>query len=243
MSNTAFGYARVSTISQVTDGDGLGVQRERIAAWCAYQGATLAALHEDAGVSGSVTDRPGLRAALRAVLEAGPGATLVVYKLDRLGRDALHVQETIAVLLDAGVRLVAIADGVDSASGLGGALLRVLTSLLASFAEVEKENITTRLRDGRARAKSQGKRYSRESAYGLEPGEGATVERIRALRAQGLTYAAICAALDAEGIRPRRAASWSPIVVQRIATGRRTPRKPKPSERVARARAEIMGAA
>src|SRR5512137_2076592 len=140
----AVGYVRVSGLSQVTDGDGLGVQREKIAAWCHYQGQTLQAVHEDAGVSGASTDnRPGLRSALRAVLQLGAGGVLVVYKLDRLGRSAVDVQEALAVLADAGVRVVAIADGIDTASGMGAALLKLLTSILATFAELEKESIRT----------------------------------------------------------------------------------------------------
>src|ERR1700722_1298890 len=132
------GYLRVSTLSQVTDGDGLGVQRDKIAGWCAYQGLPSPRLEQDAAVSGASTEnRPGLHRALHAVFEAGSGAILVVYKLDRLGRNAIDVQEVLAALLDAGVRVVSLADGVDSASGMGAALLKLLTSILATLAELE----------------------------------------------------------------------------------------------------------
>ncbi|MBK7578946.1 MAG: recombinase family protein [Myxococcales bacterium] len=121
----AIGYARVSGVSQVTDGDGLGVQREKIAAWCSYQGVPLLAIEEDAAVSGTATNRPALRRALRAAIQGGQGTVLVTYKLDRLGRNAIDVQETLAVLVDAGVRVVSLADGIDSASGMGAALFEV----------------------------------------------------------------------------------------------------------------------
>lgn len=233
-------------MTQLTDGDGLDAQRARIAGWCSYQELTLDCIEEDAGVSGASTDnRPGFRSAIRRVLEGGAGSVLVVYRLDRLGRNAIDVQETLAVLLAAGVRVVALADGVDSASGMGGALLKLLTSILATFAELEKEAIVARLQDGRRHAKSRGRVYSREPAYGLRNNEGGTlaadsdelraVERIRALRADGLSLRAIGARLLEEGIRPRRASRWAPAVVLRLATGKRTPPKPKKSERIRKA--------
>jgi DNA-binding transcriptional MerR regulator len=74
-----------------------------------------------------------------------------------------------------------------------------------------------------------------------DEGELAAVERIRVLRAEGLTIRAICAQLDREGVKPRRAATWSPAVVLRLATGRRPPAKKKASARLTRARAELLG--
>ena len=252
----ATGYVRVSTVAQVEDGQGLAVQRDRIAAWCAYQGVDLAEVYEDAGVSGSigVDGRDGLRAALRAVLERGPDAVLCVYRLDRLGRSAIDTQETIALLLDAGVRVVSIADGVDSASGMGAALLKLLTSILATFAEMEKEAIRTRLLDGRRRADADDRVYGSEPRYGrrvADPDEGTlvvdldearAVARIHELRDEGLTFRQIASRLDAEGFRPRRAASWNHVVVGRIATGRRTPKRTATGKRLARLRAELLGA-
>lgn len=252
----AFGYLRVSTLAQVNDGHGLDVQRAKIEGWCTYQGIELATVETDAGISGgSMDNRPALKRALRAVLqlaEAKQGAVLVVYKLDRLGRNAIDVQETLAVLLDAGVRVVSISDGVDSASGMGAALLKLLTSILATFAELEKENIRTRLLDGRKRADAENRAYSSEPRYGrrvVDPDEGKldvdaeearAVERIRAMRAEGLTYRVIVAQLDAAGIQPRRARAWSVSVVHAIATGSRAPRKAAKASRITRARAELL---
>lgn len=251
---TAHGYIRVSTLTQCENGDGLGAQRDRISAWCQYQGIALTRIHEDAGISGSSTDnRPGLRAALRAVLKEAGGACLVVYRLDRLGRNALDVQETLAVLLDSGVRVVSLGDGIDTASGMGATMLRVLVSLLAAFSELERETIRTRLLDGRKRADLNNKTYASEPRYGrrvADPHEGtlavdddeaAAVARIHELHAEGRSYREIAVTLDAEGFRPRRAASWSHVVVGRIASGRRSPRKAPTAKRIARARALLLG--
>jgi len=251
---TAHGYVRVSTLSQCENGDGLGAQRDRISAWCQYQGIALAEIHEDAGISGASTDnRPGLRAALRSVLQQGGGAVLVTYKLDRLGRTAVDVQEVLAVLLDAGVRVVSISDGIDSASGMGATLLKLLISILAAFAELEKETIRSRLLDGRRRADLNNRTYASEPRYGrhvVDPQEGtlevhdaeaAAVARIHELHAEGRSYREIAVTLDAEGYRPRRAASWSHVVVGRIASGKRTAKKPPTAKRIERARAWLLG--
>lgn len=250
--NAAFGYVRVSTAAQVVDGDGLGVQRDKVVGWCSFQGLPLEQTFEDAAISGATTDnRPGLKTALRRALELGPRGTLVVYKLDRLGRNAIDVQETLAVLLDAGVRVVSIADGVDSASGMGAALLKLLTSILATFAELEKETIRSRLLDGRKRADAGDRAYASEPRYGRRPRSGSkaletdeleerAITRIQELHAAGSSVRQICAELEREGLKPRRGKSWSTAVVHRIATGHRAPKKSKATTRISRARAEML---
>ncbi|MBI2387977.1 MAG: recombinase family protein [Deltaproteobacteria bacterium] len=81
------GYVRVSGAGQVANGDGLGVQREKIGSWCMFAGLALEGVEADEGISGATVDnRPALRRVLRAVLCAEGGATLVVYKLGRCTR-------------------------------------------------------------------------------------------------------------------------------------------------------------
>lgn len=249
-------YVRVSTAGQVTDGDGLGVQREKIHAWVSIHAVGAVEEHEDAGISGSRTEnRPGLRAALQSALRAGRGSTLVVTKLDRLGRNALDVQETLALLLDAGVRVVSVLDGLDSASGLGSALLRGLVGLLGAFAEIERDAIRTRCILGRQKADREDRRYASEPRYGrlpIEPGgkelvlseaEEKVIARSKELRSAGASFQEICDHLMAEGYRPRRAAAWSPTVVRRLVVGQRTKPKTAMSKRLSRARADLLGEA
>ncbi len=254
MGTATVGYVRVSTLGQVNDGDSLAMQSEKIAAWCTFQGVPFDAatgIEADAGISGASTDnRPAFKRAMRRVLEGAPGSVLVVYKLDRLGRNAIDVQETLAVLLDAGVRVVSLADGVDSASSMGAAMLKLLTSILATFAELEKETIRGRLLDGRKRAKHQGRAYSRDASYGVRKTDDGKLEenadelravaRIRELRAANVTIRAIASKLLEEGIRPRRAATWSTAVVLRLAKGERGTERKKRSERITKARAAFL---
>jgi DNA invertase Pin-like site-specific DNA recombinase len=110
----AIGYVRVSTSSQVQGGEGLGMQEDRIRAWSRFQEIEIVGIEVDAGISGASTDgRPAFRRAVRQALALGHEGTLVVYKLDRLGRSSLDVQETLAVLVDAGVRVRAIASNYE----------------------------------------------------------------------------------------------------------------------------------
>src|SRR5258707_7926958 len=116
------GYVRVSTIAQTLD----------------QQNAALAA----AGVtktfsdtmSGARDDRPGLAALLDYVRD---GDTVVVWKLDRLGRNTLHILETVTALTGRGVTLVSITDGIDSSTPAGRMMIGVLGSL--ALAEYERE--------------------------------------------------------------------------------------------------------
>ena len=61
-------------------------------------------------MSGAEDDRPGLAALMDYVRE---GDTVVVWKLDRLGRNTLHILETVKVLTDRGVTLISTTDGID----------------------------------------------------------------------------------------------------------------------------------
>jgi DNA invertase Pin-like site-specific DNA recombinase len=67
-------------------------------------------------MSGARDDRPGL-AALMEYVRAGD--TVVVWKLDRLGRNTLHVLETVKALNERGVTLVSVTDGIDSSTAAG----------------------------------------------------------------------------------------------------------------------------
>ncbi len=222
----AIGYRRVSTAGQI-DGEGLGVQTQKIEGWCKFQNLDLIGIYEDAGMSGANMNRPGLQDALSTVTTLGKEGVLVVGRLDRLGRNAIEVQTTLRDLLNAGVRVVAIGDGIDTSSGMGASILKLLISILSSFAELERDVIRTRLLDGRQRAKSENRVYSCEPQIGLRVAddgrtlvesstEVAAIQRARSLRRQGTSFRAIATILDGEGYRPRRAPKWQAAVVRRL---------------------------
>jgi hypothetical protein len=112
------GYARVSTLDQ-----NLALQRD------ALKAAGCRRIFADEGVSGSVTARRGLEAALTAL---SPGDTLVVWKLDRLGRSLSHLVTLIAELGARRVNFRSLSDPIDTASS-GGRLVMHITGALAEF--------------------------------------------------------------------------------------------------------------
>jgi DNA invertase Pin-like site-specific DNA recombinase len=111
-------YARVSTSKQTTDQQVVALQ----AAGCAPIFTEK--------MSGKRNDRPQLAAAL-ADLE--PGDTLTVWKLDRLGRDAIQMLTTIKDLHDKGVVVRSLTEGLDSSTECG----RMVLGILAHVAEYE----------------------------------------------------------------------------------------------------------
>jgi DNA invertase Pin-like site-specific DNA recombinase len=139
---TRIGYTRVSTVSQTLD----------------QQNAALAA----AGVtrtfsdvmSGARDDRPGLAALLDYVRE---GDTVVVWKLDRLGRNTLHILESVKKLTDRAITLVSTTDGIDSSTAAG----RMVIGVLASMAEFERELTKERTALKRETSRANGTKFGR----------------------------------------------------------------------------------
>ena len=148
-------------------------------------------------------------------------------ELDRLGRNSIEVQVTLRDLLDSGVRVVAIGDGIDTSSGMGASIVKLLVSILSSFAELERDLIKSRLLDGRLRARHDRRVYSAEPILGLHvnedgktlsycPEELSAIHRASELRKGGCSYRSIAQSLDREGFRPRRALTWQAAVVRRM---------------------------
>lgn len=139
---TRIGYTRVSTVSQTLD-----QQNEALAA------AGVTKVFSDV-MSGARDDRPGLAALLDYVRE---GDTVVVWKLDRLGRNMLHILQTVRDLTDRGVTLVSVTDGIDSSTPAG----RMMIGVLGSLAEYERELIRERTALKRSASRANGTRFGR----------------------------------------------------------------------------------
>ena len=103
--------------------------------------------------SGRKDDRPGLRACLKALQ---PGNTLVVWKLDRLGRDLKHLINMVENLKKQGVGFRVLADAgaqIDTTTANG----RLIFGIFAALAEFEAEFIRERTKAGLAAARARGK--------------------------------------------------------------------------------------
>lgn len=147
-SGQRLGYLRVST----------GKQDESLQHEALDQARVLKRnRYVDHGVSGASTSRPGLDGLLADVRA---GDTIVVYKLDRLGRSTAHVSALIADLTERGVFIESISDGLNSSTPTGRAMLQ----MLAIFAEMERAFIRERTTAGLAAAKAKGRTGGRPRA-------------------------------------------------------------------------------
>lgn len=168
MSRT-FAYARVSTTDQTTQNQikeikaaGFDVAERHI--FCdVISGSTLAA------------QRPQFSALLNKLDE---GDTLVVSKLDRLGRDAIHIQQTIRNLERLGVSVIVLALGKTDLTSTAG---KLIVGVLAQVAEMERDLIVERTQAGLARAKAEGKQLGRPNAVNADD--------VKRLRADGYSIA------------------------------------------------------
>ncbi len=185
-------YGRVSTAEQAECGHGLAAQRDRAEAYCALTGIAPTEWIADEGTSGSVApdERPGLSRAL-AMLAAGEAAALVVPALDRLGRSTRDVLD-IADRADAQGWRLAVVGLMDTGTPEGRAVLTVM----AAMAELERGLTRRRTTEALAAAKRGGTRLGRPAS----PHTAAAGARVAELRADGLTWRAIPAVLDAEAL-------------------------------------------
>ena len=136
------GYARVSTHEQNLD-----LQLD------ALKQAGCERIYQDQ-VSGTKEARPGLEQALNAVR---PGDTLVVWKLDRLGRSIKHLIEVVNSLREQDVAFHSVTEGIDTSTNGG----RFVYNIFASLAEFERGLIHDRTMAGLAAARARGRKGGR----------------------------------------------------------------------------------
>src|SRR4051794_27540901 len=213
-------YLRVSSETQL-EGFGLDVQRSANRRWARATGHKIVATFTDAGVSGATQagDRPGLSAALLTLQQPPSAEGVLVARLDRLAR-ALTVQEAaLAVAWRAGGRVFTADAGEVLQDDPDDPMRTALRQVVGVFAELDRRMVVKRLRDGRGAKAAAGRHATGPYRYGWRgagkgrsrdaaphPNEQAVVARVIELRRAGESYRAIAAALDDEGLRPRRAA-------------------------------------
>jgi DNA invertase Pin-like site-specific DNA recombinase len=139
------GYARVSTQEQTLD-----LQTD------ALKHAGCIQLFTDTA-SGAQTVRPGLENALNYLRT---GDTLVVWRLDRLGRSLKHLIETVTQLQERGIGFRSITENIDTTTSGGKLIFHVFGAL----AEFERDIIRERTKAGLAAARARGRRGGRPRA-------------------------------------------------------------------------------
>ena len=132
------GYARVST-----DEQNLDLQLS------ALKNASCEQTYTDK-ISGTKANRPGLTEALSHLRE---GDTLVVWRLDRLGRSLRHLIDTVTDLQDKGIEFKSITEAIDTRTSGG----KLVFHIFGALAEFEREIIRERTKAGLTAARSRGK--------------------------------------------------------------------------------------
>lgn len=149
-----FGYGRVSTSQQETENQRLEIEQAgwQIDFWFADV------------VSGKVPamQRKAFSELLSKIRE---GETLVVAKLDRLGRDAIDVLQTVRVMAERNIKVIVHQLGTTDLTSAAG---KLLLSMLAAVAEMERDLLIERTQAGLSRAKAEGKKLGRPSKIAPE---------------------------------------------------------------------------
>ncbi|MEP2761182.1 MAG: recombinase family protein [Hyphomicrobiales bacterium] len=163
------GYARVSTDDQRLDMQFDALTR-----------AACTQVYYDHGVSGAKAARPGLDELLDA-LQAGD--TLVVYKMDRLGRSVLHLADLLTRLDKDGVHFCSLTEGINTATPGG----KLVFHIFAAIAEFHRDLIRENTRNGLAAARTRGARLGRPPKLSVED----VVEAHRLLHQEGWSVASL----------------------------------------------------
>lgn len=142
------GYARVSTRDQK-----LSLQLDDL------QAANCEKIFQETA-SGAKADRPELT---RMLEHAREGDTIIIWKLDRLGRSLAHLVELVTTLESRGIGLISLNDPIDTTTAQG----RLIFRIFASLAEFEREVIRERTKAGLASARRRGQQLGRKK--GLTP--------------------------------------------------------------------------
>lgn len=220
-----YGYIRVSTEEQAKEGWSLDAQREKIELYCKLHELELAEIISDEGISAcNVKGRPGMMRLLELTANGKKSdvQAIVTVKLDRLFRNAAEALKYSETWRKRNIQLHSINEGVQT----DGAAGKMFFSLLAVFAEFERDQASERTIAGLARRKSQGLKLGGEPEYGYMadehgylapcPEEQKIIQKMRRLRSEGQSYKKVADLLNLDGDRNRSGRVWNGVVVRTI---------------------------
>ena len=214
--DTAVLYIRVSTLDQAEHGVSLDAQEQRLTAYAVACGLSVVAVLREEAISGTVpmAERPEGRKLVELVT-TGRVSNVVALKLDRLFRSAVDALQTTAEWDRRGVSLHLVDMGGQSLN-TGSAMGRMMLTMMAGFAQFERDLTAERTKAALAHKKSNNAAYSptpfgkiREGEMLLDDdAEQSVLARIRAMRAEGLPLRGIADRLNVEGIASKRGRIW-----------------------------------
>jgi len=204
-----FGYVRVSTIEQASNGESLDTQTAKITGYAMMQGWTVDEVFVEGGVSGSVplADRPQGQ---RLLAVAGKGDMIITPKLDRMFRSASDALGTLEELKAQGTGLVMIDLGGDVT---GNGISKLVFTILSAVAENERDRIRERIREVKRHLASQGVYGGGRVPFGFDEVDGRLIENpeqqkalaeMRSMRAGGNSFRKIGAAFGLKAMSVKR---------------------------------------
>lgn len=212
-------YCRVSTNQQQNS---LDAQQKLIQAQAAVKGMEVDEFIVDEDEFSGDLDRPGVQRVIKLVNSRAVSAVIVT-RLDRLTRSTRDAITLIELFAKKGVALVSINENLDTESAVG----RFVVRMMASIAELERESIGSRTRDGLQNLKAQGfpagpapygwtaqKRTAEEKQLRIRKPlvenlhEQGILRAMRDLRKDGADLDAIAAELNERGYRTRSGGEW-----------------------------------
>jgi DNA invertase Pin-like site-specific DNA recombinase len=219
----AVAYIRVSTAEQTKFGVSLETQEARLQAYCQMAGLELTAMLREESVSASIplAKRPSGAKLLEHL--SGDVRHVVAFKLDRLFRDAEDALRQTKAWDRAGVALHLVDIGGQSMN-TGSAMGRMFLTLMAGFAELERNLIAERTTAVLAHKKQLGRVYNHEPFGFRRVGdklvalvdEMAVVHLMRERREDGWSLGMISDALNRDGVSSKNGGKWHRRTVKNI---------------------------
>lgn len=223
-------YIRVSTEAQSREGISLDAQEEKIRAYAAMRGLKLVRIFREEGVSAAIplAKRPQGRLLVEMLEKRQRPRHVIAVKLDRLFRSAADALVQ-AGKWDKAKRSLHVLDRGGSAVDTRSAIGRMFFTMTAAFPEMERNLTGERTRDGLAQLRREGRMYCRIAPLGFNrkkdrlvpnPKEMRAVRKIRRLRHNGLSMAAIADRLNAAGEATKCGGRWYAVTIQKILANR-----------------------
>jgi DNA invertase Pin-like site-specific DNA recombinase len=201
-------YLRVSTREQAEGGHGLDAQRDEITRNAEARGWTIAHWCIDAGVTGArLSGRSGWSEAT-ALAESGEVDGIVATKIDRVSRSVRDFSNLVLEAQTNAWALVVLDIGLDLSTPMG----KFVAHVLSAAAELERDMIGQRTKDGLAAAKAKGVRLGRPRCLSED-----VALRVTELRKGGATLAEIADQFNSEQIPTARGGKrWHPSTIHAV---------------------------
>lgn len=208
-------YIRVSTIKQDLDN-----QRVEIEHYCSAHGIGV-----DKWIEIEISSRKSLKDRLidKLMDSVRPGDTIIVSELSRLGRSISEVVEIVNGLIKKKVKLIAIKQGI-TVNGKHDMSGKIIITMFALMAEIERDIISERTKMGLERAKSQGIKLGNPSIDRINKKRVKDADRfarsvspaIRDMSKRGFSQRCMVRELNERGIKARNGGGWSLRQVQKV---------------------------